>query len=84
MHLNIFHLTVCNPGYVIKLTYSLPEDLITIHLTFCHPKLVEFFFINPSVARAPDGNPFDPLPTKNISKVVKLAHSWPMHPNINR
>ena len=34
------------------------------------------------MARAPDDNS-DPLPTKNISKVVKLKHSRPMHLNIN-
>ena len=53
------------------------------YLTFCHPKLDKDYFINPSMARAPDDNSFDPLPTKNISKVVKLTHSWPMHLNIN-
>ena len=36
------------------------------------------------MARASGDNSFDPLPTKNISKVVKLAHSLPMHLNINR
>ena len=61
----------------------MPEDLITIYQTFCHPKLVKGYFINPSMARAPDDNSFDPLPTKNISKVVKLTHSWPMHLNNN-
>ena len=35
------------------------------------------------MARAPDDSSFDPLPTKNISKVVKLTHSLPMHLNIN-
>ena len=34
------------------------------------------------MAREPDDNSFDPLPTKNISKIVKLTHSWPMHLNI--
>ena len=35
------------------------------------------------MARAPDDNSFGPLPTNDISKVVKLTHSWPMHLNIN-
>ena len=35
------------------------------------------------MARAPNDNSFDPLPTKNISTVVKLTHSWLMHLNIN-
>ena len=25
------------------------------------------------------GNSFNPLPIQNMSKVVKLTHSWPMH-----
>ena len=59
-----------DPLPIIWLTYSWPEDLITILLTLCHPKLVRDYFINPSMARAPDDNSFDPLPTKNISKVL--------------
>ena len=34
------------------------------------------------MARPPDDHSFDPFPTKNISKDVKLIHSWPMHLNI--
>ena len=69
-------------GYLIN--YSWPENLITIHLTFCHPRLVKGYCINPFMARAPDDNSFDPLPSKNISKFDKLTHSWPMHLDINR
>ena len=36
------------------------------------------------MARAPDDNSFNPLPTKNISKIIKLTHSQQMHLNINR
>ena len=36
------------------------------------------------MAKAPDDYSFGPLPTKNISKVIKLTHSKQMHPNINR
>ena len=36
------------------------------------------------MARAPDDNSFEPLPSRNISKVVKLTHSWLMHLNIKR
>ena len=56
----------------------------TILLTVCHPKLVKGYFINISMARAPDDNSFDPLPIKNISNVLKLTHSWPMHLHIDR
>ena len=36
------------------------------------------------MARAPDDYSFDPLPTKNVSEVIKLIHSQQMHLNINR
>ena len=36
------------------------------------------------MARTPDDYSFGPLPTKNISNVIKLTHSQQMHPNINR
>ena len=35
------------------------------------------------MARAPSENSFDPVPTKNISKVVKGTHSQQMHLIIN-
>ena len=69
---------------VIWLTYLWPEDLITIHVNFRHPQLFKGYFINPSMARAPDDYSFCPLPTKNIPKVIKLTHSQQMHLNINR
>ena len=31
------------------------------------------------MARAPDDRSSDPLPTNNISKVVKFTHLWPMY-----
>ena len=55
-----------------------------IHLTLCHPELVKGYLINITRARAPDDNSYELLPTKNVWKVVKLTHSWPMHLNINR
>ena len=48
----------------------------------CHPELVKGHFINPFMSRAPGDYSFDPLATRNISKVVKLTYSWPMHLNI--
>ena len=36
------------------------------------------------MAKVPDDYSFDPLPTKNISKVIKLTHSQQMHLNIDR
>ena len=56
---------------------------MTIHVNFRHPKLVKGYFFNPSMARTPNDYSFGPLPTKNISKVIKLTHSQRMHPNIN-
>ena len=41
------------------------------------PRISSDYFINPFIARAPD-----PLSTTNISKVVKLTNSCPMHLNI--
>ena len=69
---------------VIWLTYLWPEDLITIHVNFRHPKFIKGNFIHPFMARTPDDYSFGPLPNKNISKVIKLTHSQQMHPNINR
>ena len=59
---------------VIKFIHLLPEELMTIHLSFCHPELVKGYPINPFMAKTPDNLSFDLLPTKNISKVVKLTH----------
>ena len=51
------------------------------HLTFCNPKYVQGYLIYPFMASAPDDNSFGPLCMENISKVVKLTHSWPEHHN---
>ena len=53
------------------------------HLTVCNPRYVKCFLINPFMARAPDDQLFNPLPITNISKVVRLTHSWPIHLKIN-
>ena len=50
------------------------------HLTFCNPGYAKGSLINPFMARAPDDHSFNPLPTTNILKVVKLTNSWPEHP----
>ena len=65
---------------VILLTHSLPEHLMTTYLTFSLPDLVKGYFINLFMARVPDDQLFNPLPTKNIIRirVVSLTHLWPM------
>ena len=57
--------------------------LKVIHSTLCHPELVKGYLINPFIAGAPDDHSFNPLPTKNILKVFKFTHVWPMHLKIN-
>ena len=71
-----------NISKVVKLTHSWPMHLGIIHLTFCNPGYVKDYVINLFMARAPDDHSFNPLPIKNISKFIKLTHSWSEHPNL--
>ena len=53
---------------------------MTTCLTPSLPDLVKGYFINPFMARVPDDQLFNPLPTKNIIRVrvVSLTHLWLM------
>ena len=51
-------------------------------VTFCNPEYVKGYLIYPFMASAHDDHSFYPLPTKNISTVVKLIDSWPEHLNV--
>ena len=64
---------------VVKLTHSWPIHLNINCLIVCNPGNIKGYSSNPFMARVPDDHSFYPLPTKNISKVVKLTHSLPEH-----
>ena len=85
--LKINHLTLYPAG--IYQTHSSANTLKIIHLTLCHTELVKGYFINPFMARAPGDQAFNPLPTKNISKVnpfmanaLKIIHLTLWHPEL--
>ena len=42
-----------NISMVVRLTQSCSEHLYVIHLTLCHPELVNGYFFNPLMVRAP-------------------------------
>ena len=62
-----------NISKVVKLTHSWPMQLNINRLIFCNPGNVKGYSINPFMARAPNDHSFNPLPTKNILKFVKLT-----------
>ena len=71
-----------NISKVVKLTHFWPMHLNINHLIVCNPRNVEGYLIIPFMARAPDDQSFNPLPTKNVLNVVSLTHSLPEHLNL--
>ena len=64
-------LPIQNTSKVVNLTHSWALHTKIIRLTLCHPELLKGFLINIFMIGAAEDHSFNPLPTKNILKVLK-------------